>query len=110
MPSPIPSNYPSWASWKSKEVYLPADFHSLDSFECALSILKEDFDDPSIFKRGKIDSPLLLLGLLFREVSRALEIEPGEPSKHPQYLVDSPLGIGQMNEVEEMIDSLDIPL
>jgi hypothetical protein len=74
-----------------------------------LSILKDVFRDSSVFKAGKVDAPLLLLGLLFREVSRVLEIEPGEPTQYPQHMVDSPLGIEEMNELEEMIDAVDIP-
>lgn len=74
-----------------------------------MSILKDAFGNSSVFETGKVDAPLLLLGLLFREVSRALEIEPGEPTQHPQHLVDSPLGIQEMNELEEMINAIHIP-
>jgi hypothetical protein len=108
-PSAIPSNYPSWATWKSREVYLPAEFHSPKSFRKALSILRDSFKDSSIFLSGKIDAPLLLLGLIFREVSRAVETEPGEPTQYPQHLVDSPLGIREMNQLEEMITAIDVP-
>lgn len=108
-PSAIPKKYPSWAAWSSREIYLPAEFHSDDSFQKAFSIAKEAFTDSSIVEGRNIDAPLLLLGLLFREVSRALEIEPGEPSSHPKHLVDSPLGIEEMQKIEEMINEIAIP-
>ncbi len=63
-----------------------------------------------MLKGGNIDAPLLLLGLLFREVSRALEVEPGEPSKYPEQLVDSPLGIREMTKLEEVINAVTISL
>jgi hypothetical protein len=104
-----PRNYPSWASWRSKEVYLPPAFHSFQSFNKALLILKDAFQDPSVFEGGNLDAPLLLLGLIFREVSRAMEIEPGEPISHPTHLVHSPLGIAEMQKIEEMMNDVDLP-
>jgi len=108
-PSAIPKNYPSWASWTSKEVYLPPAFHSIKSFKQVLSILKDALKDPSIFEGGAIDAPLLLFGLTFREVCRAMEIEEGEPTNCPQHLVSSPLGIGEMQKMEEMLDLVTVP-
>lgn len=108
--SAIPRNYPSWASWSSKEVFLPAVFHSSESFENTLSILKDALRDSSVFEDGCLDSPLLLFGLLFREISRAMEIEPGEPTPYPPQLVNSPLGIGEMNRIEEMMNKVALPL
>lgn len=106
----MPMNYPSWASWRSREVYLPADFHTKKSFNNSLSILKVALRDSSVFDGGKIDSPLLLLGLLFREVSRTIEVEPGESTAYPQQLVNSPLGIGEMIKIEELVNSVALPL
>jgi hypothetical protein len=108
-PSPIPQNYPSWASWSSKEVYLPASFHSPKAFKKTLSTVTEALTNSSVFEDRTIDAPLLLLGLTFREVSRAMEIEEGEPSKHPQQLVASPLGIGEMQKIEEMLALVTVP-
>lgn len=105
----MPRNYPPWASWSSREVYLPASFHVLKSFSNALSIARDALGDSSIFEDGRIDAPLLLLGLIFREVSRAIEIEPGAPTPHPQQLVHSALGIEEMNEIEEILDSVVLP-
>ena len=107
--SPIPTNYPFWASWNSREVYLPASFHSSKSFEEALSIVKDALDDSSIFEDRNVDAPLLLLGLLFREVSRAMEIEVGEPTHYPQQLVHSSLGIREMKMIEEMLNKVTLP-
>lgn len=58
---------------------------------------------------GTIDAPLLLLGLTFREVARAMEIEDGEQTEYPQQLLDSPLGIQEMQKIEEMLNSVIIP-
>jgi hypothetical protein len=104
-----PRNYPSWASWRSKEVYLPPAFHSLESFNKALVILKDVFLDPSVFEGQNLEAPLLLLGLIFREVSRAMEIEPGEPTSYPMQLVHSPLGIAEMQKIEEMLNDVNLP-
>jgi len=71
--------------------------------------VKDTLDDPSIFDDRKVDAPLLLLGLLFREVSRAMEIEPGEPTRYPPQLVHSPFGIEEMNQIEEIINTVVIP-
>lgn len=108
-PSPIPKNYPPWASWSSKEVYLPPSFHKGKSFDEALAVLKMDLSDPSIFKKNLVDSPLLLLGLMFREVSRSMEVEPGEPTSHPSQVVDSGFGIQEMKKLEKMLDAISIP-
>ena len=74
-----------------------------------LLILKGALGDPSVFEDQNINAPLLLLGLVFREVSRAMEIEPGEPTCYPQHLVDSPLGIEEMNKIERVINDVDLP-
>lgn len=58
---------------------------------------------------SQIDAPLLLLGLIFREISRAIEIEPGAPTHYPQQLVHSPLGIEEMNKIEEMLNKVVLP-
>lgn len=105
--SPIPSNYPSWASWKSREVYLPANFHSSDSFKNNLSILKSALG--SGLEGGKIDAPLLLLGLMYREVSRSMEIEPGAPTKASNHLINSLFGIQEVNKIERLMDSVHLP-
>lgn len=96
-------------SWKSKEVYLPAEFHSSRSFKSALSIAADAFRDGSVFKGLTIDAPLLLVGLSFREVSRAIEVEEGEPSKLPKHLVQSSLGIKEMRKIEEMLEGISLP-
>jgi hypothetical protein len=102
----MPSDYPSWASWTSKEVYLPANFHSRDSFKTALSIAERDLRDHSILEGGKVDAPLLLLGLMYREVSRAIEIEPEAPTMAPPHLVNSPFGVKEANQIETLINAV----
>ena len=49
------------------------------------------------------------LGLIYREVSHSMEVEPGENTTDPTHLVDSLLGISELNELEEFINGLVIP-
>jgi hypothetical protein len=75
-------------------------------FKKALSIVKASFREPSVLEDGKIDSPLLLLGLMYREVSRAMEIEPGDSTNHPTQLINSPFGIKEVKEITTLINSV----
>ena len=68
--------------------------------------MRDTLGECSVFQ---IDAPLLLLGLIFREISRAIEIEPGAPTHYPQQLVHSPLGIEEMNKIEEMLNKVVLP-
>ena len=109
-PSTIPADFPSWASWKSHEVYLPASFHTLPSFNKNFALAKKAFHEDSIFDGGKIDGPLLLLGLMYREAGRVQEMEPPEgDGKAPDYLVSSPLGVPQMEKLTRLINQLKLP-
>lgn len=90
-------------------MYLPATFHSAKSFKQILSTVKEALKDSSVFEEKTIDAPLLLLGLTFREVSRAMEIEEGQPTIYPQQLAASPLGIAEVQKIEELLDSVTVP-
>jgi hypothetical protein len=56
---------------------------------------------------GKIDAPLLLLGLMYREVSRAVEVEPGAKTGGPRHLLNSPLGIQELEELQTLINGLE---
>ena len=106
--SPIPANYPSWVSWSSQEAYLPVEFHSAGAFKKALSILRKSLLDSEVLEDGRIDAPLLLLGLMYREVSRSMEMEPDTAPKVPIHLINSFFGIKEMNEIERLL--LDIPV
>jgi hypothetical protein len=53
-----------------------------------------------------IDAPLLLLGLAFREVSLAMEIEPGVENDLPAHLSNSPFGVREVNQIEKLLDSV----
>ena len=86
------------------------EFHSSDSFNHSLTILENALEDSAVFESGKIDAPLLFLGLMFREVSRSMEMEPGAKIKAPAQLVNSPFGIEEMNRMEILIDSISPPL
>ena len=109
-PYPIPSRYPSWASWSSREVYLPADLHSSSAFRKVLNIAKEDLSDVTLVTSGKIDGPLLLLGLLYREVRRVIEAEPGDDSGVPSHIFNSPLGVKELDEIEGFLEDVSIAL
>ena len=62
-----------------------------------------------VVEGGGIDAPLLLLGLMYREVSCSLEIEPGEGLKVLVYLANSPLGIKEVNEIESLLHDVPLP-
>ena len=109
-PYPIPSRYPSWASWSSREVYLPADLHSSSAFRKVLHIAKEDLSDVTLVTSGKIDGPLLLLGLLYREVRRVIEAKPGDDSGVPSHIFNSPLGVKELDEIEGFLEEVSIAL
>ena len=87
---------------------MPSEFHTSNSFDQGISILKNNFGDSSIFN-GKIDAPLLLLGLMYHEVSRAMEIEPGAQTKAPDHLVNSPFGIKEVKKIESLLKGVHLP-
>ena len=102
----MPGNYPSWVSWNSQEVYLPSKFHSWASFKSALSILKDSLCDPSVLEGGKVNAPLLLSGLMYQEICRAMEMEPDAPTGAPKSLINSPFGIKELKEIEAVLDNV----
>jgi hypothetical protein len=71
-------------------------------------MLKKDLADSS-FLSGKIDAPLLLLGLMYQEVSRAIEVEPDTPTKAPDHLVHSPFGVKELKRIESLLKTVHIP-
>ena len=85
---------------------MPEDFHSSSSFKSALKILKADLGKSSNLKGGKVDAPLLLFGLVYREISHAMEIEPGGTNKYPPQLNNSPFGIKEVNQLEKLLDGI----
>ena len=102
----MPGNYPSWVSWNSQEVYLPSKFHSRASFKSALSILKDSLCDPLVLEGGKVNAPLLLSGLMYREICHAMEMEPDAPMGAPKSLINSPFGIKELKEIEAVLDNV----
>jgi len=88
---------------------LPANFHASGVFKKTLSIAKKLLANPSVLEDGTIDAPLLLLGLTYREVSRAVEIEPEAPTDAPDHLKNSPFGILQMDKIESLINGVVLP-
>jgi hypothetical protein len=73
-----------------------------------LVILARDLGKPKVVDEGKIDAPLLLLGLMYREVSRSMEVEPDAPSKHPEQVVASKFGIKEVKKIERLLNGLKI--
>ena len=73
-----------------------------------MTILKKDLGG-TLISEGKIDAPLLLLGLMYREVSRAMEIEPGAETAAPLHLIDSPFGIKEVKKIENLLKNIRIP-
>lgn len=90
-------------------MYLPAKFHSGNSFDEAFSILEKALMDSSVLGSGKIDCPLLLLGLMYREVSRAMEVEDGVPSMAPIHLKTSRFGFNEVRRIENLLDQVSLP-
>jgi len=78
------------------------------SFNQGISILKKDLGDLSVLG-GTIDSPLLFLGLMYREITRAMEVEPDAPTKAPDHLVNSPFGIKEVKKIEGLLKGIRIP-
>jgi hypothetical protein len=95
-------------NWQSKETYLPPEFHSAKPFNRLLKILKGNLKDP-FFLNGNIDAPLLLLGRMYQEVCRAMEIEPDAPTKLPHHLVNSPFGIKEMKKIDNLLKTVHLP-
>ena len=58
-------------------MYLPAEFHSASAFKETLLIGSKALEKCVLLEDGRIDAPLLLLGLMYREASCVMEIEPG---------------------------------
>ena len=81
----------------------------MDAFNDALSTVTDHLSDESLMESGKVDAPLLLLGLIYREVSCCMEVESGENMTAPSHLVDSPLGINKLNEIEDFINGFVVP-
>jgi hypothetical protein len=88
--------------------YLPAEFHTAKAFNEILLMLKKDLQNPSVLGE-RIDSPLLLLGLVYREISRAMEVEPDAPNEAPVHLIHSPFGIKEMKKIESMLKGIRLP-
>lgn len=87
---------------------MPANFHAKGVFNTALAAAQQSFiGDPNVVA-VHIDAPLLLLGLMHREVTRCIETEP-EDSKVPQYLKDSPLGHKELDQIVALINNVQVP-
>jgi hypothetical protein len=69
-------------------------------------LVRDELGDPSVGER--IDAPLLLLGLIYREVSRTMEAEPDGSTSVPSYLANSPLGVQHLEELGNLINGLTI--
>ena len=69
--------------------------------------LKKDLETSSQEDARGVDAVLLLLGLTHRELSRAMEMEPGDSSS-PDHLASSPLGREELDEVQSLINSLEV--
>jgi hypothetical protein len=59
-----------------------------------------------LLQNGRIDAPLLLLGLMYREASCAMEVEPGAATDVPVHLSELPFGIKEPNKIESMLGKI----
>ena len=87
-------------------MYLPAEFHLASAFKKALLIRSKALEKCVHLEDGRIDAPLLLLGLMYREASHAMEIEPGAATDIPVHLSESPFGIKELNKIKSMISKV----
>jgi hypothetical protein len=68
-------------------------------------MVKKEMTDLSRLDPANVDAPLLLLGLLYREVCRAMEVEPGDETA-PDHLINSPLGIKELDQIEKVLNGI----
>ena len=68
--------------------------------------LKDSLCDPSVLEGGKVDAPLLLSGLMYREICCAMKMEPDAPMGAPKSLINSPFGIKELKEIEAVLDNV----
>lgn len=73
-----------------------------------MPILKKELGG-SFLKDEKVDAPLLLLGLVYREVCRSMEIEPGAPTDSPNHLVDSSFGVRELRQIDKLVNDIRLP-
>jgi hypothetical protein len=95
-----------WASWESQEVYLPAEFHSASALKKALLIRLEALKECVLSQNGRINAPLLLLGLMYQEASHAIKVKPGAATNVPVHLSELPFGIEELNKIESMLGKI----
>jgi hypothetical protein len=81
---------------------VPAEFHSASAFKKVLLIGLEALKECVLLQNGRIDAPLLLLGLMYWEASHAMEVEPGTATDVPVHLSESPFGVKELNKIESM--------
>ena len=87
---------------------MPAEFHSSAFFSKTLSMLKKALSKPFDLDAG-IDSHLLPLGLMYREISRLIETEPKAATTAPPHLVHSSFGIKELKRIEAVIKGIPLP-
>ena len=68
--------------------------------------MKDSLCDPSVLEGRKVDTPLLLSGLMYREICHAMEMEPDAPMGAPEILINSPFGIKELKEIEAVLDNV----
>jgi hypothetical protein len=59
-----------------------------------------------LLQNGRIDAPLLLLGMMYREASRAMEVEPGAATDVPVHLSESPFGVKELKKIESILSKI----
>ena len=68
-------------------------------------MVQKEMTDLSRLNPANVNAPLLLLWLLYREVCQAMEVESGDETA-PAHLIDSPLRIKELDQIEKVIDGL----
>ena len=73
------------------------------AFKKALSIGSKALEKCVLSEDGRIDAPLLLLGLMYQEASHVMVIEPGAATDILVHLSELPFGIKELNKIKSMI-------
>ena len=74
-----------------------------------LKFLATTLNDPQVWNGRNIDAPLLYLGLVYREVSRVVEFEPGTLSNVPSLIENSPFTNEHLDQLMKLIADIQFP-
>ena len=68
-------------------------------------MVRKEMADLSRLDPANVNAPLLLLGLLYREVCQEMKVESGDETA-PAHLINSPLGKKELDQIERVLNGL----